>query len=366
MDPSRLSSYGFVLPPDRIATQPPLRRSDARMLVVKKNASSCEHRGVRDLVDELSAGDVLVVNDTTVIPARLLGEKDSGGKVECLLVRVHDADSATWVCLLNCSKKPKPEQRLSFVGATATNGMTLSAVVGEGVPSEAGAYLVRFLGDVLAFARAHGHVPLPPYMNRADTPADRDRYQTVFHDDNKPGSSAAPTAGLHFDAEMLDALAHKGVQRVAVTLHVGPGTFMPVRDDNLDTHVMHPEPWWVSNAAADAVNSARDRGNRVVAVGTTSLRALESSVDVDGRVRSGAGLTRLFVRPGARIRSVDAIVTNFHLPHSTLFVLVCAAIGIERARAAYDEAIAHGYRFYSYGDTSYLEVIDDAVMRVPR
>lgn len=356
--------FAFELPDELIARRPLEDRSASRLLHVPSGAGAgagasaiVHHRQMRELPDLLREGDVLVVNDTTVIPARLFGEKaGTGGRVEVLLVRPHQAVGRTWVCLVNASKKPKPGTRLVF--GTTTGGAPHSmdaffATVEGAVDDEPGAFLVTFDGDALAFARHYGHVPLPPYMERDDDDDDLERYQTVFHDDNKPGSCAAPTAGLHFDEALLDAVRARGVRIARVTLHVGPGTFLPMRG-SLEEHVMHPEPWIVDANAAELVNDAKRNGKRVVAVGTTSLRCLESAT-VDGKLRAGSGLTRLFIKPGYHFAMVDALVTNFHLPDSTLFVLVCTFAGTERMRMAYAEAIRERYRFYSYGDACFLE-----------
>jgi S-adenosylmethionine:tRNA ribosyltransferase-isomerase len=350
-DLDALSSYSFALPDDRIAQRPLEERSAAKLLVVPKDGALA-HEHVRDLPSLLRKGDVVVVNDTTVIPARLFGEKaGTGGKVEVLLVR---REGASWVCLVNASKKPKEGTRLVFGSGQAHALDAFFATVEGAVDDEPGAFLVRFEGDPVRFAQHYGHVPLPPYIARDDDDDDVARYQTVFHDDKKPGSSAAPTAGLHFDGPLLQAIGAAGAKLVKVTLHVGPGTFLPVRG-NLSEHKMHPEPWTVDDNAARAINDARANGGRVVAVGTTSLRCLESAAGDDGAVRAGSGLTRLFITPGYRFKVVDALVTNFHLPESTLFVLVCALAGRERMLDAYRSAIENGYRFYSYGDASFLE-----------
>jgi S-adenosylmethionine:tRNA ribosyltransferase-isomerase len=349
-----LSAYTFALPEDRIAQRPLAERSAARLLVLRRDAMAPEHRTVRDLVELLEPGDVLVVNDTAVIPARLYGEKaGTGGRVEVLLVR--KVAGSCWACLVNASKKPKDGTRLVFAAGGAAAHDAFFATVEGALEEEPGVFLVRFDGDPVRFATHYGHVPLPPYIERDDDEEDLDRYQTVFHDEEKPGSSAAPTAGLHFDEPLLAALQEKGVMLARVTLHVGPGTFLPVRGDHLSEHVMHPEPWAVGEEAAQTIRAAREQGRRVIAVGTTSLRCLESAAAEDGTLRAGSGLTRLFVKPGYRFKIVDCLVTNFHLPGSTLFVLVSAFAGRARMKSAYEEAIREGYRFYSYGDASFLE-----------
>lgn len=353
-------TFSFDLPDELIARRPLDDRAASRLLHVPAGMGGVVHRKVRDLPELLHAGDVVVVNDTTVIPARLIGEKaGTGGRVELLLVRPHldEAPARAWVCLVNASKKPKPGTRLVF--GTQTGGAphamdAFFATVDAAIEDEPGAFVVRFDGDALAFARHYGHVPLPPYMERDDDDDDVDRYQTVFHDDKKPGSCAAPTAGLHFDDALLEAVRARGATIVRVTLHVGPGTFLPMRG-SIDEHVMHPEPWIVDANAAELVNGAKRAGKRVIAVGTTSLRCLESATGEDGALRAGAGLTRLFIKPGYAFRMVDAMLTNFHLPDSTLFVLVCALAGTARMQAAYAEAIKERYRFYSYGDACFLE-----------
>jgi S-adenosylmethionine:tRNA ribosyltransferase-isomerase len=351
VDLDALASYEFELPADRIAQRPLADRASARMLVVREKL---EHKHVKDLVDLVHPGDVVVVNDTTVIPARLFGEKaGTGGKVEVLLVRA--SSGSTWICLVNASKKPKPGTRLVFGTGQAHAIDAFFGTVDAAVDDEPGAFLITFDGDPVRFAQHYGHVPLPPYIEREDDADDVVRYQTIFHDANKPGSSAAPTAGLHFDGALLEAVRKKGAALAKVTLHVGPGTFLPVREDKLSEHAMHPEPWFVDEKAAMTIARAKREGGRVIAVGTTSLRCLESAADDDGNVAPGSGLTKLFIKPGYRFKAVDALVTNFHLPGSTLFVLACAFAGYERMRAAYDEAIRGGYRFYSYGDASFLE-----------
>ena len=340
-----MTEFAFDLPPERIAKRPLAERSGARLLVVPRDAALA-HRTVRELPELLREGDVLVVNDTTVIPARLFGEKaGTGGKVEVLLVR---PEEGAWVCLVNASKKPKPGTRLVFgTGGASMDGFF--ATVEDAVADEPGAFRVRFEGDALAFAEHYGHIPLPPYLEREDDEGDVDRYQTVFHDDDKPGSCAAPTAGLHFDDALLARVRARGVEIAKVTLHVGPGTFLPMRG-SLDEHVMHAEPWIIDEENARKINAAK----RVVAVGTTSLRCLESATE-GGTIKAGRGLTRIFIKPGYAFKVVDALVTNFHLPESTLFVLVCAFAGTDRMKAAYAEAIREGYRFYSYGDACFLE-----------
>jgi S-adenosylmethionine:tRNA ribosyltransferase-isomerase len=368
----RLSSWSFALPPDLIARHPLAERAASRLLHLPASGGLV-HRQFRDIVEFLQAGDVLVVNDTTVVPARLHGEKaGTGGRVEVLLVR-RDGDAPTtttttmlhsdpWVVLLNASKKPKPGSRLVFPTQPGSVD-ALFAVVAGPIDDEPGAWRVRFEGDALRFAQSFGEVPLPPYLDRSPDDDDRDRYQTVYADRAKEGSVAAPTAGLHFDEAILAALRHKGVHIAPVTLHVGPGTFLPVHSDRLSAHRMHPEPWWMSSATAATLNHARASGRRIVAVGTTSARVLESARQgllPDAPFVAGSGLTRIFLRPGHVFSGFDALVTNFHLPESTLIVLVGALVGRRRILAAYAEAVRERYRFYSYGDACLIEVARDA------
>jgi S-adenosylmethionine:tRNA ribosyltransferase-isomerase len=350
-----LSSWSFALPEERIARHPLAERTASRLLHLD-TGGGLHHRAFADLEKILEPGDVLVVNDTSVIPARLFGHKaQSGGAVEVLLVR--QRDDGDWVVLLNASKKPRPGGRLVFpAGALQTDA--LFATVQGALDDEPGAFVVRFDGDALAYARAWGEMPLPPYLQRAAEANDASRYQTVFRDAAKEGSVAAPTAGLHFDEAMLQRLADRGVKRVPVTLHVGPGTFLPVRAERLSEHVMHPEAWWLPEETAAALNEARAAKKRIVAVGTTSARTLESArqgLAPAAPFVAGRGLTRLFIKPGHVVTGFDALVTNFHLPESTLLVLVGTLVGHRRILDAYAEAIAAGYRFYSYGDASFLE-----------
>jgi S-adenosylmethionine:tRNA ribosyltransferase-isomerase len=372
-DDDRLSSWSFDLPQAQIARRPLKDRASSRLLHLPA-AGGLVHRQFRDLVDLLQPGDVLVVNDTTVVPARLFGEKaGTGGKVEVLLVRRDDASTTTtttttsssvprghtWIVLLNASKKPKPGSRLVFPTHPGSMDALFAEVEGV-VDDEPGAWRLRFEGDALRFAHSFGQVPLPPYMERSPDDDDRSRYQTVYADRAREGSVAAPTAGLHFDDAVLAALRDKGVQVAPVTLHVGPGTFLPVHAERLSDHRMHPEPWWMSKATASTLNTARAAGKRIIAVGTTSARVLESSRQgraADAGFVDGSGLTRIFIKPGHVVTGFDALVTNFHLPESTLIVLVGALVGRQRILDAYAEAVAQGYRFYSYGDASFVEVV---------
>ncbi len=334
----RTDDLDYELPEDLIATEPPAERDGARLMVLRRGDGSIEHRAVRDLPALLPEGALLVVNDTRVIPARLRGAKPSGGKVEVLLVRALDADARRWTALARASKPLRP-------GAVVDVAPGLSLLIGE--RDERGAIEVELRGeDPWALIDAHGEVPLPPYMRRRPNDADRARYQTVFAD--RPGAVAAPTAGLHLSERLLGELDARGFERARVTLHVGPGTFAPVTVDDLDAHPMHAEWYEVPAAARDAVAAAKREGRPVVAVGTTSVRALESWAATG----EALGDTRLLIQPGHRFAVVDALLTNLHLPRSTLLALVMALAGVELTRRAYAEAVAERYRFFSYGDAT--------------
>jgi len=342
--PLTLSDFDFALPRELIAQRPAEERSAARLLDGTREPP--RDRRVRELPELLRAGDLLVVNDTAVIKARLFGAKASGGAVEALVERVEDDDVV--VAQLRASKTPRPGSTIRFADAFDAE------VIGR-AGSDGSLFRLRFPAAPLALLERHGHVPLPPYIERADDASDSARYQTVFAE--RPGAVAAPTAALHFDAELLAALAARGVERTAVTLHVGAGTFQPVRSVSLAEHVMHRERYEVSAATAAAIARTRVSGGRVVAVGTTSLRALESAAlrAAHGEsIAAASGETDLFITPGFRFRVVDLLLTNFHLPKSTLLMLVSAFAGTARIRALYAHAIAERYRFFSYGDAMLL------------
>ncbi|MDT8440539.1 MAG: tRNA preQ1(34) S-adenosylmethionine ribosyltransferase-isomerase QueA [Desulfuromonadales bacterium] len=336
-----LTDFDYNLPEELVAQAPLAERSASRLLVVACNGAELQHSRFADLVQWLRPGDLLVRNETRVIPARLLGRKESGGRVELLLVRPLAGADTLWQCLGKSSKPLRQETAILFAGGVRA---TIEAVLGDGQLA------VRFDGsaDFAAFLDEHGHIPLPPYIRRADSGLDRDRYQTVFA--RRPGAVAAPTAGLHFTDQTFAELAAAGVEVCGVTLHVGPGTFLPVRCDDLDKHRMHAEVYEVSAEAARMVNRARAEGRRIIALGTTVVRTLEAASDDEGRLRAGSGETDLFIRPGYRFRVVDGLITNFHLPRSTLLVLVAAFAGRERILNAYRQAVTERYRFFSYGD----------------
>jgi S-adenosylmethionine:tRNA ribosyltransferase-isomerase len=340
----RLSDYDFELPDALIAQHPPAVRGASRLLHVAPGdapgAPRLADRVFGDLPRLLAPGDLLVMNDTRVIKARLHGAKASGGRVELLVERVTGERDA--VAMIRASHPPQPGSTLAFDGASAT------------VVSRDGAFFaLAFDAPVLPLLERAGRLPLPPYIRHAADDEDDERYQTVYA--RHPGAVAAPTAGLHFDDAMLAALEAAGIGRAFVTLHVGAGTFQPVREEDPSRHVMHAERYHVPEATAAAIAAARARGARVVAIGTTSLRTLEAAADADGRVAAGWGETALFVRPGYRFRVVDRLLTNFHLPRSTLLMLVAAFVGFDAMRAAYAHAVAQRYRFFSYGDAMLVE-----------
>ncbi len=337
----RLSSFDFDLPPGRIAHAPARPRDAARLLVA---SDPLQDRIIRDLPALLRPGDVLVANSTRVIPAQLAARR---GDARIGLTLDQPGADGTWHALARNARRLRPGDSLTFDAAEDLRAEVVQRDLDGGVT-------LRFNQADDAFAdalRRAGALALPPYIHRPHGPTERDAedYQTVFAD--QPGAVAAPTAGLHFTPELLAALEAAGIPRVLVTLHVGAGTFLPVRTDDVSEHRMHPERGEVTQDAADRINAAR----RVVAVGTTTLRLLESAAGGDGRVQAFRGDTRLFITPGFRFGVVDALLTNFHLPRSTLFMLVCAFAGQARMQAAYAHAIRAGYRFYSYGDASLLE-----------
>jgi S-adenosylmethionine:tRNA ribosyltransferase-isomerase len=338
-----LADFDFTLPPELIAQHPAPERSAARLLDGRGDVPI--DRVFRELPSLLDTGDLLVFNDTRVIKARLFGRKaDSGGVVEALIERVLPGTHEVW-SHVRASKSPRPGSVVRFADA-------FDAEVLGRCGADNALYHLRFSDEPLSLLEAHGHVPLPPYISHADEADDERRYQTVFA--AKPGAVAAPTAALHFDDAVLQALAARGVQTARVTLHVGAGTFQPVRAERLEDHRMHSEWFEVDQACASAVRAARERGRRVVAVGTTSVRALESAARTTGTLQPLRGETNIFITPGFEFRVVDALVTNFHLPKSTLMMLVSALAGHAQVMALYRHAIETRYRFFSYGDAMLL------------
>jgi S-adenosylmethionine:tRNA ribosyltransferase-isomerase len=344
--------FDFELPSELIAQEPAADRGSARLFRLSLSDGSISHRHVSDLPSLLRAGDLLVVNRTRVFPARLLGHRvPSGGGVECLLIARLDANGGSapeerWEALMHPGQKLKVGAVVDFTGPLPLHAEVLDRRF-------YGRRVIRlWTGDgspVRAAVDALGHMPLPPYIKRADRPSDRERYQTVFARDR--GSVAAPTAGLHFTVGLLDVLRSRGVEIAAITLHVGYGTFQPIRVQRVEEHRLEPERFEIDDTAAGAINAALSAGRRVIAVGTTTTRTLEAVGQAnDGRVVAGAGSTDLFIYPGFTFRVVGGLITNFHLPQSSLLMLVAAFAGTDRILAAYREAVAARYRFYSYGD----------------
>jgi S-adenosylmethionine:tRNA ribosyltransferase-isomerase len=334
-----LSDFDFTLPPELIAQLPLPQRSGSRLLQVKDSALI--DSAFTDIVSLLEAGDLLVFNDTRVLKARFFGVKETGGKVEVLVERV--LDSRTVLAQVRASKSPPPGTKINLADAF---DITVGERAGE-------FYTLSFPDDVIELIDAHGRLPLPPYIEHAADEVDAERYQTVYA--REPGAVAAPTAGLHFDQATLDQLRAKGVQFAYVTLHVGAGTFQPVRTENLSEHPMHSEWYTVPPETVALVQATQAAGRSVVAVGTTSMRALESASQ-SGVLQAGSADTRLFITPGYTFKTVTRLLTNFHLPKSTLLMLVSAFAGYDRIRAAYAHAIAARYRFFSYGDAMLLNL----------
>ncbi|MBR9883223.1 MAG: tRNA preQ1(34) S-adenosylmethionine ribosyltransferase-isomerase QueA [Oceanospirillales bacterium] len=337
----QVKDFYFELPDELIARYPLEQRSASRLLCVDGNSGALHHRVFSDILELLDPGDLLVFNDTRVIPARLFGQKQSGGKIELLIERVTGEHEA--LAHVRSSRSPKPGARLLLEGGL------IAQVTGR----RENLFELHFEieGHLVEALERFGHMPLPPYMKREDQSSDRERYQTVYN--RKPGAVAAPTAGLHFDQPLLDTLAEKGIETAFVTLHVGAGTFQPVKVDRIEDHHMHAEYIEVPPAVCEAVKATRARGNRVIAVGTTSVRCLESASH-SGEIEPMYGDTDIFIYPGYRFRSVDALITNFHLPESTLLMLVSAFAGYDHMMNAYREAVAERYRFFSYGDAMFL------------
>ena len=342
----QLVEYDYDLPPELIAQLPLGDRSASRLLLLNRESETIAHAQFTSLPELLREGDLLVRNETRVLPARLIGKKQSGGQVEVLLVRQLDASQNVWSCMTRSSKPLRVGSFLEFA----------EGICGEVIDAKGNEHRkVRFScpGDFFKALELAGHMPLPPYIRREDHDLDKDRYQTVFA--NNPGAVAAPTAGLHFTKETFAALAARNIDVCGVTLHVGPGTFLPVRTENLLDHRMHSEAYEIPQATAEQINTARADERRVVAIGTTVTRTLEHAVNNQGSLQAGQGETDLFIVPGFRFRMVDALITNFHLPKSTLLVLVSAFAGRDFILQSYREAVDHGYRFFSYGDCMLIE-----------
>jgi len=336
---ARTADYDFALPADRIAQVPADRRDQSRLMVVDRKRGSIEHRRFADFIELVAPGDAIAVNTTRVIRARLLGKRDSGGKAEVFLLKPLGDDR--FEALVHPGGKLKPGRAVHVAPELDVEIMEVTARRSRIVQ-------LRSSLPVPEAIERFGHVPLPPYISRDDSEADAERYQTVYA--REPGSVAAPTAGLHFTPRLLDALGAKGVMRVDLLLHVGAGTFKPVETDDPAEHVMHEEWYRLDDRAATALNAARARGGNIWAVGTTSVRTLESVVSPNGSFAPRSGETRIFIRPPYEFRAVDKLITNFHLPRSTLIMLVAAFAGYDLTMRAYRTALEKGYRFYSYGD----------------
>ena len=341
-----VSDFQFDLPDELIARYPMPERSASRLLMLDGNTGDTRHGHFRDVLDLVNPGDLLVFNNTRVIPARMFGQKASGGKLEILVERILDDHSV--LAHIRASKAPKPGTQILL-----DNGFSAEMVARHDALFE-----LHFAGDlpVLDILNQIGHMPLPPYIDRPDENSDKERYQTVYN--QRPGAVAAPTAGLHFDEPLLAALREKGVDFAYVTLHVGAGTFQPVRVERLEDHQMHSEYAEVSADVVEKINAARARGSRVIAVGTTSVRSLETAAQAS--LKAGKPLspffgdTSIFIYPGYQYQVVDALITNFHLPGSTLIMLVSAFAGYDHVMNAYQEAVTSGYRFFSYGDAMFI------------
>jgi S-adenosylmethionine:tRNA ribosyltransferase-isomerase len=335
------SDYDFDLPPHLVAQHPAERREESRLLVLDRSSGRTRHLRFAEMVDLVPAGDVLVLNETRVFPARLRGLRPGGGEAEFLLLARDPSDAALWTALARPGARLKPGRRVDI-------GPDLTVEIVDSTPG--GERIVRLLTplDPMDAVERYGEVPLPPYVKRAPDPSDRDRYQTVYA--REPGSVAAPTAGLHFTPALLDRIEARGASIARLVLHVGVGTFRPVESEDPAEHRMHSEWFRVSLEAADLINGVRAGGGALWAVGTTTVRTIESVATPDGVIHAGEGWTDIFIRPPYRFRAVDHLITNFHLPRSTLLMLVSAFAGIDPTLAAYREAVAREYRFFSYGD----------------
>lgn len=361
----QVSEFSYVLPEERIAQQPLPQREASRMLCLSRHAGNFEDRCFRQFPEHLRPGDLVVFNDTGVFPARLYGRRSGGkahrlgahnpasrqflkGRVELLLTRQISGHPNDWECLVHPGKKIGTGERLFF----GPNDELVAEVLSRGAFGER---LVRFqpIADFFQVLEQLGHVPLPPYIARPDEPLDRERYQTVYAGER--GSVAAPTAGLHFTPEILTRMRERGIDTARVTLHIGLGTFQPIRTEQVEEHKLHRETYKISETTAAKVNQALEENRRVVAIGTTTVRTLEHAARVSGRVEPGSGEADLFIYPGFRFRIIGALLTNFHLPRSTLLMLVCALGGTDPVLRAYRHAVEAGYRFYSYGDCMFLE-----------
>lgn len=337
----RLTDFNYTLPPELIAQRPAEQRTESRLMSLDRSGGTIGEKSFHEICGFFREGDLLVVNDTRVIPARLFGMKDTGGRIEIFLVKRLPRDGQFWECLARSSKKPRP-------GSSVILNEGVSArIEGDGVD---GNLIISFAPEegFEDWLERSGNIPLPPYIRRPAAMEDRERYQTVFA--RVKGAVAAPTAGLHFTDGLMDEIRGKGVEIAPLTLHVGLGTFQPVREDDISLHRMHREYYAISEATASAVNKRKKSGGRVLALGTTTTRALEYAGSPDGTVPSGEGEADIFIMPGYRFKVIDGLITNFHLPCSTLLMLVAAFAGRESILRAYEEAVRRRFRFFSYGD----------------
>ena len=340
-----VKEFTYFLPPELIARHPARERDGSRLMLLDRQTETAAEDSFKNLAGYLRSGDLLVMNDTKVIPARLFGVKPSGGRVEIFLLRRLSGAREQWECLLSASKKIRAGQSIQLA-----SGMAAVVLSSSGTEN----WRVEFSGSEPFdnWLNREGHIPLPPYMHREDCPEDRDRYQTVVA--RNPGAVAAPTAGLHFTSDLLRLLVSKGVGTAFLTLHTGLGTFQPVRVERVEEHLIHSERYIISPETAALINRTKAAGGRVIAVGTTSARTIEYAAGITGDVLSGEGDADIFIYPGYSFKVVDALITNFHLPESTLLMLVSAFAGRKFVMDAYEEAISRGFRFYSYGDAMFI------------
>jgi len=343
----QLSDFDYYLPIELIAQKPLEKRDESRLLVLNKTSGNIEHSKFFNIINYLSSDDIIVYNDTKVIPAKLIGKKENGSEIELLLIEKLNND--TWLCMVKPGKKAKLGTILYFENNVMQGEIT--KITDEGYRE------IRFnyQGDWWTILEKIGMTPLPPYIKRDSNklePLDRENYQTVYA--KIKGSSAAPTAGLHFSNDLLKTIKKKGIRFTSITLHIGPGTFQPVKVEDVSKHTMHPEWFKISDETAQFINNSKRIGKRIIAVGTTTVRALESSIDKKGFIKPTEISTRLMIVPGFKFKVIDALITNFHLPKSTLLMLVCAFAGKEYIFRAYEEAIGKRYRFYSYGDVMFI------------
>ncbi len=336
----RIEEFDYHLPRSLIAQYPSSQRGETLLMILHRQTGLMEHQAFQDITKYLEAGDLLIMNNTRVLPARLIGKKETGGKIEMLLIPSWNGAQGEWKALIKGAGKVKQGTRIRF-------DPEIQGEIEE-VKDGKGKVNFSYRGKVTELLQKIGHIPLPPYIKRGDEPMDRERYQTVFAE--RDGSIAAPTAGLHFTQALLQSLRENGVRTATITLHIGTGTFTPVKACNIKDHAMEAEWVEISEETAREINAAKARGGRVISVGTTTTRALESFSDGKGGVRAGKGMTSLFIYPSYRFRVIDGLITNFHLPKSTLIMLVSAYAGKDVLMRAYQEAVHRKYRFYSYGD----------------